>query len=449
MLTLSFSRLFYLDALSAIMLSFIVLMSVIVGTFARRYLRGDHRYKPFFSWYFLLATSLIMLSMANHSGLFLFTFILSNLLAIRLMTHQAAWKAARNGGKLATIYTCILGTVSLLFALMILFFLTGQTTIQAILQTINPHDVWSQLAALFILLAVLVQTASWPFYRWLLSSLNAPTPVNALVQTVLVSVGVYVLVRFAPLYVAHTWLMIGLFVLGLSTALLGTVWKLIQANTNSMLTTATLEQMGWTLALCGLGLFPAAILQFYCHGFVKAHLLLSAERNRPRTHVVNQPIPAVTSFSIALFGGLMSSYLFVCISQVDWFLLDTTLFLVIMTFITATQFSMAWLTYPSWKTCCTTWLLVLLLSGLYGLNLQFMTNLLQPMQLMIAQPLNVLHIIGLLLIMLVALLMLFKEVLSKRQLIAPIFVKLYVNALNASQAHPTTITAIRQHYRYE
>lgn len=431
------------------MLSFIVLMSVIVGIFAKRYLRGDHRYKPFFSCYFLFVTSLIMLSMANHLGVFLFTFILSNLLAIRLMTHQAAWQAARNGGKLAATYTCLLGTVSLLFALMILFFLTGHTTIQAILQTINPHHVWSQLAALFIILAVLAQTASWPFYRWLLSSLNAPTPVNALVQTVLVSVGVYILVRFAPLYVTHTWLMTGLFVLGLSTALLGTVWKLIQANVKSMLTAATLEQMGWTLALSGLGLFPAALLQLYCHGFVKAHLLLSAERNRPRTHVVSQPTLTVTSFSIALIGGFMSSYLFVCINQVDWFALDTTLFLVIMTFIAATQFSMAWLTYPSWKACCTTWLLVLLLSGLYSFNLQFITSLLQPMQLMSAQPLNGLHVIGLLLIMLVALLMLFKEMLSKRQLIAPYFVQLYVNTLNASQAHPTTITAIRKHYRYE
>jgi len=122
----------------------------------------------------------------------------------------------------------------------------------------------------------MTQSAIWPFHTWLISSLNSPTPVSAIMHAGLINGGGFLLTRFAGLFVQSTGMLQVIFFLGLLTALIGTLWKLMQHDIKRMLACSTMGQMGFMIAQCGLGLFPAAIAHLCWHGLFKAYLFLSS-----------------------------------------------------------------------------------------------------------------------------------------------------------------------------
>ncbi len=63
------------------------------------------------------------------------------------------------------------------------------------------------------------------------------------------------MVRFAPLYLAHPHFLTFIFLIGIMTALIGTLWKLMQSDIKRMLACSTMGQMGFMLAQCGLVCF--------------------------------------------------------------------------------------------------------------------------------------------------------------------------------------------------
>ena len=82
----------------------------------------------------------------------------------------------------------------------------------------------------------------------------------------LVNGGGFLIVRFAPLYLNYPGILNIIFIIGLSTAIMGTLWKLMQSDIKRMLACSTMAQMGFMIAQCGLGLFSAAIAHIILHG---------------------------------------------------------------------------------------------------------------------------------------------------------------------------------------
>ncbi len=106
------------------------------------------------------------------------------------MAPNAKWQAARQSGWLAG-KTFGVGWISLALALFILHKQTGQISIQAMLHQFNPSDGYQLAALALITLTAMTQSAIWPFHRWLVSSLNSPTPVSAVMHAGLVKVVVF------------------------------------------------------------------------------------------------------------------------------------------------------------------------------------------------------------------------------------------------------------------
>ena len=183
---------------------------------------------------------------ADHLLLLLAAWACSDLLLVRLMIHKSSWTAARNAGMLA------LKTFCLGFAGSWPWFLSAGRKLQA-----PPLSVGSsrrQARRRHGLRRAATgrnrcdeQSAAWPFHRWLISSLNSPTPVSALMHAGLVNGGGFLLVRFAPLYARQPVLLHGLFMVGLVTAVVGTFWKLLQTDIKRMLACSTMGQMGFML----------------------------------------------------------------------------------------------------------------------------------------------------------------------------------------------------------
>ncbi|POC75482.1 NADH-quinone oxidoreductase subunit L, partial [Vibrio vulnificus] len=53
---------------------------------------------------------------------------------------------------------------------------------------------------LFIVLAVIIPAAQFPFQSWLIESVAAPTPVSAIMHAGIVNAGGIILTRFSPVF---------------------------------------------------------------------------------------------------------------------------------------------------------------------------------------------------------------------------------------------------------
>lgn len=444
----SLGTLFHIDALAQIMIALVCFVGVIVWLFSCRFMRGDIHYYKFLRLLPLLIVSIGIMVAANNLILLLASWLLSNLLLVRLMVHKPQWMAARMSGWL-TAKTLIFGFFCIASAFTLLYYQTGQISIQNILDAPDLNSPLMSIAMVLITLGAMTQSAIWPFHRWLASSLNSPTPVSALMHAGLVNGGGFLFARFATLFAQQPKILTLIFILGITTAVMGTLWKLMQHDVKRMLACSTIGQMGFMIAQCGLGLFPAAIVHLCWHSLFKAHLFLASGSVVQEKRAVTDDLVNYKSFILAVLCGIVSSCIFSLVIHKTWFTNDTSIVLLLMTFIAATSFALPLLSRPSLKILLGTALLTSLIATGYGASIAMMESLLSPLNINHAQPLNAFHFIGLALLLITWLLMLFNRVLINSGNLPHVFLRLYMKTLNASQPHPTTITAHRNQYQYK
>lgn len=437
------------DNLSWLMAVLILGVSGIVHHFSLRYMAGDRLYHRYFiNLSLITSTALLMVSSDHLLGL-LAGWGLSNILLTRLMIHKSDWAAAYQSGRLAFRT----------FAFGFLCLFSGAGLLASLANSFSMHTIqsldWSQLPTLpvtvalgLILVAAMTQSAQVPFHRWLISSLNSPTPVSALMHAGLVNGGGFLLVRFAPLYLAQPNLLLILFTIGGFTAVIGTTWKLIQSDLKRMLACSTMGQMGFMMMQCGLGLFPAAVAHLCWHGLFKAYLFLSGgsaaqEKKGPMPRQAGSPLALL----LALPGGLAGAYAFATLSDKPFLAANTTALLVGFAFMSTIQVAYTVLQTGklAWRWLPAT-VLALLAGALYGLSVHAIETLLTPLAISVPQPLNVLHglFFGVFLFAWLALNLKWPV----WQQTTRLWYYLYVKALNTSQPHPATTSPTRNVYQY-
>jgi len=439
-------KLFHVDALALLMISLVTFIGLCVGSFAYRYMKGDRQYQFFFMQLLLLILSVIVMVCADHLMLFLAAWCLSNCLLVRLMIHKSEWRAAKAAGMLAA-KNYVIGALGIALGFWLLNRATDESSIQAIVHQ-NLDAALAIPALILILMGALTQSGIWPFHKWLVSSLNSPTPVSAVMHAGLVNGGGFLLTRFAPLYLEYAMLLAVIFALGMASALLGTLWKLMQSDVKRMLACSTMGQMGFMLAQCGLGLFPAAVAHLIWHGMFKAYLFLaSGSAAQEKRFDLGYP-PSLPAFACALLCGAMGSLTFAYTSDKSWFAGDATLVLLVVTLLAGCQFSLSLLRNDTLQRLPAALSVTALLGLIYGISVHLIAWALAPLHLMQPQPLSALHIAGMAVLVLAWLSILFLRNHSQNSGSPAWQLRGYVAALNASQPHQATITAHRNNYKY-
>jgi ech hydrogenase subunit A len=136
----------------------------------------------------------------------------------------------------------------------------------------------AMIPAALIGFAGLTKAAQMPFSSWLVGAMIAPTPVSALLHSsTMVKAGVYVIVRFAPIYDAS---MVGYIIslVGGTTFLLASGIAISQSNAKKVLAYSTIANLGLVVACAGIGTYAAvwaAILLIVFHAIAKSLLFLS------------------------------------------------------------------------------------------------------------------------------------------------------------------------------
>lgn len=130
---------------------------------------------------------------------------------------------------------------------------------------------------LFMLLGVAGKSAQLPLYVWLPDAMAGPTPVSALIHAAtMVTAGVYLVARSAPLYTAAPQAQAVVALVGGLTALFAATIAVGQFDIKKVLAYSTISQLGFMVAAVGMGAFVAGMFHLVTHAFFKALLFLSA-----------------------------------------------------------------------------------------------------------------------------------------------------------------------------
>ncbi|MBS0624445.1 MAG: proton-conducting membrane transporter [Verrucomicrobia bacterium] len=421
---------------------FILFISGIVHSFSVRYMSGDRNFNLYFVKLGLITSSLLLLIAADDLILMAAFWMFSNLLLGSLMIHKQEWSASRNSG-LYMLKFFSFGGALMSLALGVLFYYAHTFSLHetlAIRHTIPP---FMQCCVLFLLgTAALIQSGVWPFHKWLISSLNSPTPISGLMHAGLVNGGCLLLIRFSPLIAEFHLFLHLLFTLGLISAIVGTGWKLVQNNIKGMLACSTMAQMGFMLMQCGLGLFSAAFAHLFWHGFFKCYLFLNSGsailENRENESKKNR-----LRYLLALCFALPAAFAFATAAGISLDFRTPQSVLIVFSWLASSQIAYSFFNQKPFVFKVLLGSIAPVLFGtLYGFTVYITKFALFPPGIDVAIGLNPLHMLGASLIVAISLIVnmnLFRVLSSPR---------LYVKMLNSSKSSSMTMTLLRNEYKF-
>ncbi len=133
------------------------------------------------------------------------------------------------------------------------------------------------LIGLAFFLAMAGKSAQIPLYVWLPDAMAGPTPVSALIHAAtMVTAGVYLSARLAPLYALSPGALDVIASVGLATALLAALLAAVQHDIKKVLAYSTISQLGYMFVAIGVGAPGAAVFHVVTHAAFKACLFLAA-----------------------------------------------------------------------------------------------------------------------------------------------------------------------------
>lgn len=318
----------------------VTFFSGIVHTYALRYMQGFRKYGNFFLYCFFFTLSVMLLVAANHVSLLIISWALMGLLMAQLIGSVPSWGEATAAAQLARKY--FLSTTLILAAgVALLGYSTQQWTIEGIVHSMPESPTLLEILGIScLLLAAIIQSALFPFQRWLLSAMTAPTPASALMHAGFVNAAGILLTHFAPILFTHNMLTY-LFIAGGISVVIAQFSKLLQTTVKQKLACSTIAQMGFMIMQCGLGFFSAALAHLILHGCYKAYLFLSAgEEVEKPTLKITQPLKTrLLQLPLIIASGLAGGYLFAQLTGKE-LALNSGLFLtfvVVLTVIHAVQ----------------------------------------------------------------------------------------------------------------
>ncbi|MDO5645188.1 MAG: Na+/H+ antiporter subunit A [Dermabacter sp.] len=199
------------------------------------------------------------------------TTVFSYLLIGHYVTKQASRRAAMN----ALISTTI-GGLAMMVGLLMLGRQAGTLRISEIVTSSAFAEATPFIVVALVLVAIGAATKSAlvPGHFWLPGAMAAPTPVSAYLHAAaMVKAGIYLLLRFAPVFSAVSVLTIVISAFGIATMILGGWRALRQFDIKLLLAYGTVSQLGFMAAIAGMAT-PEAV--FAASALVLSHALFKA-----------------------------------------------------------------------------------------------------------------------------------------------------------------------------
>jgi NADH-quinone oxidoreductase subunit L len=280
------------DAMTAQMLAMVTTVSLLVAVFAAGYMHGDRGYARFFAEFSLFVFAMCMLVLAPNFLLLYVFWEGVGLCSYLLIGFWYQRPSAAAAAKKAFVVNRI-GDFGFLLGIFLIWTTFGSVDFDRVLydsdrllEVVANQPGHVTIICLLLFVGAMGKSAQFPLHVWLPDAMEGPTPVSALIHAAtMVTAGVYVVARCAPLFVAEQAAQLVVGGIGAVTALIAAFIALTQTDLKRVLAYSTVSQLGYMFMALGAEAagpeattlaVTAAMFHLFTHAFFKALLFLAA-----------------------------------------------------------------------------------------------------------------------------------------------------------------------------
>jgi NADH-quinone oxidoreductase subunit L len=279
---------FLIDNLTALMITVVTFVSLMVHIYTIGYMHDDPGYNRFFSYIALFTFSMLMLVMSNNFLQLFFGWEAVGLVSYLLIGFWYERESAIFANLKAFLVNRV-GDFGFLLGIagVVMYFgsldyadVFAAAPLQADMPiSIFPGVEWSAITVICILLFIgaMGKSAQVPLHVWLPDSMEGPTPISALIHAAtMVTAGIFMVARMSPLFELSETALSFVLVIGAITALFMGFLGLVQHDIKRVVAYSTLSQLGYMTVALGASAYAAGIFHLMTHAFFKALLFLGA-----------------------------------------------------------------------------------------------------------------------------------------------------------------------------
>ena len=272
-----------LDNLSALMILVVTGIGSLIHIYSLGYMAHDPEKVRYFSYLNLFTFFMLLLVLGGNLPLLFVGWEGVGLCSYLLIGFWFKKKSASDAGKKAFIVNRI-GDAGLILAMVLAFHKFGSLDLVDIATNaaaLPPEGMGTfgavTVTCLLLFVGACGKSAQVPLHVWLPDAMEGPTPVSALIHAAtMVTAGVYMVARLAPLFSLSETAMAVVAVVGTVTAVMGATIALVQTDIKKVLAYSTVSQLGYMFLAAGVGAFGVAVFHLFTHAFFKALLFLGS-----------------------------------------------------------------------------------------------------------------------------------------------------------------------------
>ena len=279
---------FLIDPLTALMMTVVTFVSLMVHIYTIGYMHDDPGYQRFFSYIALFTFSMLMLVMSNNFLQLFFGWEAVGLMSYLLIGFWYTRDTA-TFAQLKAFLVNRVGDLGFLLGIAAIYLYFGSLDYGAVfaiapqissktLQVLPGVD-WNVLTLVCVLLFIgaMGKSAQVPLHVWLPDSMEGPTPISALIHAAtMVTAGVFMVARMSPLYEFSDTALSVVLVIGAITAFTMGLVGIVQNDIKRVIAYSTLSQLGYMMVALGASAYGIGIFHLATHAFFKALLFLAA-----------------------------------------------------------------------------------------------------------------------------------------------------------------------------
>ena len=276
-----------IDALSAVMLVVVGLVSSLVHIYSIGYMSKDP-HKPRFMAYLSLFTFAMLTLVTSDNFLQLFFGWEGVGLCSYFLIGFWYKKPSANAAAIKAFIVNRVGDLGFALGIFLIFYF---------FRTINYSEVFPSaryyidekiiflgieanvitLSCLLLFMGAMGKSAQIFLHTWLPDAMEGPTPVSALIHAAtMVTAGVFLVVRCSPLFEYSQFALNVVCIVGMTTAFITATIALVQNDIKRIIAYSTCSQLGYMFFAAGIGAYHVAMFHLFTHAFFKALLFLGS-----------------------------------------------------------------------------------------------------------------------------------------------------------------------------
>nr|YP_010716462.1 NADH dehydrogenase subunit 5 [Gotra octocincta]WDQ40358.1 NADH dehydrogenase subunit 5 [Gotra octocincta] len=262
-MSLKMEILFYLDWVSILFVSVVLVISLMVIFYSIEYMEGDKKINQFNMLVILFVISMILMILSPNLISILLGWDGLGLSSYCLVIYYQNKISANSG--MVTVLMNRVGDIMILMSIGLMMFNGSWNLI--FLEKLNYNILY------FLIIASFTKSAQIPFSSWLPMAMAAPTPVSALVHSsTLVTAGVYLMIRLN--YLLNTKMLNFIMFISVMTMFMSSLGANFEFDLKKIIALSTLSQLGVMFFCLSMNLFEVSFFHLLTHAMFKSLLFM-------------------------------------------------------------------------------------------------------------------------------------------------------------------------------